>query len=176
MKPFAIMLALNLALQISGSLPLSATTFPKFEGDIRPITVPIVLKYRPFKKSPFSKTTTTLLANNNSIPQTTFSGFITCENSGNGLRVIMNGSMPNPSGNDLAFNLTFSLSEIGKWQGIKNVTVDGKQLSNEFDALGEAFKSLHIQYDKTEGYITGDNLHNIETPLRFGRANLSQKS
>ena len=174
MKPFAIFLALFLASQTICSVNLSASTLPRFEGSIKTITTPIILKYRPFKKSPFSKITTfSFEKNSTKLPQQKFLGTMEAKRSDNGFLIIINAPIPNPSGNDSELFLSFSLSETGVWEGIKEAILDGKSLQEDMRAFGELFKSFYFQYDKTEGYITGDNIHNIKTELKLGAANIT---
>ena len=175
MKPFAIILALILASQTICSANLSASTLPRFEGAIKTITTPIILKFRPFKNSRFSKISTFSFKNNSTtLPQQKFLGTIEAKRSDNGVLVIINASMPNPSGNDPELFLSFSLSETGHWQGIKEAMLDGTSVKgNMRELFGKAFKSFYFPYDKTEGYVTGDNLHKIETDLSIGSGNIT---
>ena len=169
MKPFAIILVLIWASQTICSVNLSASTLPKFEGNIRPITTPIILKYRPFKQSQFSHIVTLSVENNSTpLPQQKLLGTMEAKRSYKGILVIVNASASNPSGNNLELFSSYSISETGNWEGTKEVLVDGKPLQREMRAFGESLKFTYLQYDKTEGYITGDKLNNIATDARSG--------
>tara|TARA_A100000164_G_C21791815_1_gene716170 strand:+ start:111 stop:1013 length:903 start_codon:yes stop_codon:yes gene_type:complete len=169
------LLVLLIIFQITGSLSALASNVPRYQGAIKTITSPLVLKYRPLKRSTLSKTTTISVANDaTKVPEITMSGFMEAQRSDDGLIIEINGSIPNPSGSNPEFNLKFSLSETGIWLGIKEAEFDGKLLPiSEAQLFEKMFKSVSPEYSKTDGYQTGDNIHNTGFDLNFGNTNFN---
>lgn len=154
-----------------------ADNVPRFKGIIKPTSSPIVLRYTSFPKSPVSRTQTTSSPNNGNkiLNKTRMSGLmegqlvdglimVTVTIEGGGAQVFMQ----------------YSYTPNGEFQGFKEMKINGKDMLSStnpaFKQMGDAMKSANPIYDKVNGYITGNSIHNINIKMSIMNMEITGKT
>ena len=173
MRAVFILVLISLA---TVSVAVQAADVPKYRGFIKPITSPIVLRYRPFPKSPFTLTQQVSIPTDGSdnSNQTQMSGFIESQLV-DGLLMVTVASEHEAGQSSVQLYLQYSYTQSGQFQGIRKMELNGKdylssappQLETLMKQMEDALKSAHPTYDKINGYVTGDNIYDYDLNMNI---------
>jgi hypothetical protein len=159
------------------SVGAQADDILKFKGVITPISSPVVLRYRPFPKTPITQIKQVSIADNK-LNQTQMSGFVESQLVDGLLLVTM--SLGHEA---VQLTVQFSIKQSGQFQGINKMDLNGKDFLSSASPETKLFmkqfenvmKSSFPSYDEVNGYATGDSIYDNDLNMNIMNTEIAVK-